>query len=144
MLISGLEIFKDHLVINERSDGITKIRVANWSNLKDSHIVDFGEETYAAFTSTNPEFDSDKVRLYFSSMTTPASTYDYDMNGKTLDLMKQQEVVGDFDSSDYASERIEVTARDGAKVPVSIVYKKGLVKNGQAPCLLYTSDAADE
>ena len=137
VLISGLEIFKNHLVINERSEGITKIRVAKWDDLDNSHVVDFGEEAYAAFTSTNPEFDSEKVRLYFSSMTTPGTTYDYDMNAKTLDLKKQQEVIGDFDSNDYVSERLDVIARDGAKVPVSIVYKKGLVKNGQAPLLLY-------
>ena len=138
VLISGIEIFKDYLVINERSDGVTKIKVAPWSELSSAHYVNFGEDTYAAFTSRNPEFDTEQVRLFYSSLTTPSSTYDYDMVARNLDLKKQQEVVGDFNKEDYISERLEVTARDGVKIPVSLVYKKGFKKDGTQPVLLYS------
>lgn len=137
VLISSLEIFKNYLVINERSGGITKVKVAPWSDPKAGEYVDFGEDTYAAFTSQNPEFDSEMVRLYYSSLTTPGSTYDYDMGSKKLVLKKQQEVIGDFNKDDYVSERLEVKARDGVAVPVSLVYKKGFQKNGTQPVLLY-------
>ena len=137
VLISSLEIFKNYLVMNERSDGITKVKVMPWSNIKDSHYVDFGEDAYMASSSTNPEFESDEVRLYFTSLTTPGSTYDYDMVNRKLDLKKRQEVIGDFDSKNYTSERISVKARDGANVPVSIVYKNGFKKDGSQPLLLY-------
>jgi len=138
VLISGIEIFKDYLVINERSDGVTKIKVAPWSELSSAHYVNFGEDTYAAFTSRNPEFDTEQVRLFYSSLTTPSSTYDYNMVARNLDLKKQQEVVGDFNKEDYISERLEVTARDGVKIPVSLVYKKGFKKDGTRPVLLYS------
>ena len=138
VLISGIEIFKDYLVINERSDGVTKIKVAPWSELSSAHYVNFGEDTYAAFTSRNPEFDTEQVRLFYSSLTTPSSTYDYDMVARNLDLKKQQEVVGDFNKEDYISERLEVTARDGVKIPVSLVYRKGFKKDGTRPVLLYS------
>ena len=137
VFISGIEIFKEFLVVNERIDGITKIRVAPWNKVSEGHHIDFGAESYMAYTTTNPEFDSEQVRVYFSSLTTPGTTYDYNMRTKVLDLKKQQEVVGDFDSSEYDSERLTVKARDGALVPVSIVYKKGYQKNGTQPLLLY-------
>ena len=137
VLVSNLEIFKNHLVINERKDGMTQVRVMPWSDQGNSHYVDFGEDVFMASTSTNPEFDTDEVRLFFSSLTTPSTTYDYNMNTKTLDLKKQQEVIGDFDATQYKSERIMVTARDGASVPVSIVYKNGYKKDGSQPLLLY-------
>lgn len=137
VLLSRLEIFKKYLVVNERVDGITKVKVAAWEDLANGHYIDFGEDSYDAYSSTNPEFDTETVRLGFSSMTTPFSTYDYDMSGKTLDLKKRQEVLGDFDSNDYASEYFRVTADDGAQVPVNIVYKKGFKKDGSQPLLLY-------
>ncbi|NNL93366.1 MAG: S9 family peptidase, partial [Saprospiraceae bacterium] len=137
VLISNLEIFKNYLVINERSDGITKVKIMPWKDLDNHHYVDFGEDAYMAFTSTNVEYDTDVVRIYFSSLTTPGTTYDYDMNSKSLELMKRQEVVGDFNPDDYTSERFMVKARDGASVPVSLVYKKGFKKDGTEPLLLY-------
>ena len=136
-LVSSLEIFKNYLVINERVDGISKVRVARWDDIDNSHYIDFGEDAYMSSTSTNPEFESDKVRVYFSSMTTPGTTYDYDMNSKALDLKKRQEVVGDFKIEDYKSESIMVEARDGVKIPVSIVYGKSFKKDGSQPILLY-------
>ncbi len=137
VLISRLAIFKKYLVVNERVDGITKVKVAPWDNLKKGYYIDFGEDSYDAYTSTNPEFDTEKVRLGFSSMTTPFTTYDYDMSAKTLDLKKRQEVLGEFNSDDYVSEYFRVPAADGAMVPVNMVYKKGYKKDGSQPLLLY-------
>ncbi len=136
-LISGIEIFKNYLVVNLREDALTKIKVMPWENLDNAHYIDFDEDVYMAYSSTNPEFDTDILRLYYTSLTTPGSTFDYDMGTKAMELKKQQEVLGDFDSSNYASERIMVKARDGKEVPVSIVYKKGYEKDGNAPLLLY-------
>ena len=136
-LISGIEIFKNYLVVNLREDALTKIKVMPWENLDNAHYIDFDEDVYMAYSSTNPEFDTDILRLYYTSLTTPGSTFDYDMGTKAMELKKQQEVLGDFDSSNYTSERIMVKARDGKEVPVSIVYKKGYEKDGNAPLLLY-------
>ncbi len=135
-LLQGVDIFKDYLVLSERVDGISKIRVKAWDGSED-HYIDFGEDAYLSYPRTNPEFDTDIVRLSFTSLTTPSTTYDYNMSTKTLDLKKQQEVVGDFDANLYASERIMITARDGAAVPISIVYKKSTPRDGTAPLLLY-------
>ncbi len=136
-LISGIEIFKNYLVINQRVDGISQIKVMPWNAMDDAHFIEFEEEAYMAMSSTNPEFDTDILRLYYSSMTTPSSTYDYDMSSRKLELKKRQEVLGDFDPSNYSSERIFIEARDGERVPVSIVYRKGFKKDGSQPLLLY-------
>lgn len=136
VFVEGMEFFKDYMVINERIDGITKIRVRSWDENQDHHI-DFGEDAYLAYTSTNPEFDTNQLRVGFTSLTTPNTTYDYDMKSMSLKQLKRQEVVGDFDPNDYASERMMVEARDGVKVPLSIVYKKGYNKDGSEPLLLY-------
>ena len=135
--VSSLEIFKSHLVVSERVGGITKVRVAPWDDIDNSHYIDFGEDAYMAYPSTNPEFDSEVVRVYFSSMTTPGTTYDYNLTSRTLDLKKRQKVLGNFSPEDYSSERIMVKARDGVEVPVSIVYKKGFSRDGKNPLLLY-------
>ena len=135
VLLSDMDIFKDYLVLAERINGIRKIRVIPWGG-KD-HYIDFGEAAYVAYTSTNPEFDTDILRLSFTSMTTPNTTYDYNMKTKELHLLKQQEVVGDFDANNYQSERVFATAKDGTKVPLSIVYRKGIKKDGNNPLLLY-------
>lgn len=103
----------------------------------EEHYVDFGEPAYTAFISINPEFDTTVLRYGYTSMTTPRSTYDYHMDTREKVLLKEQEVLGGFDKEDYVSERIFVTARDGAKVPVSIVYKKDTPLNGTSPLLQY-------
>lgn len=135
VFIEDIEIFKDYLVLNERIKGISSIRVMPW-NGKD-HYIDFNEEAYTASMTTNLEFDTDILRLSFTSMTTPNTVYDYNMESKKLTLMKQMEVIGEFNASDYSSERIMVKARDGKDIPVSIVYRKGFQKDGKAPLLLY-------
>jgi oligopeptidase B len=136
VLLGGVEEFKNYLVISERKNGLVELLVMNLSNKKE-HYLDFGEAAYTASVSGNPEYDSKEVRYAYSSLTTPASVYDYNMVTRTKKLMKQTEVVGGYNSNDYHSERVYATAPDGTKVPVSIVYKKGFVKDGNAPLLLY-------
>ncbi len=135
VLLEGLDLFKDYKVLSERIAGIRTIRVMPHDG--EEHYIDFGEDAYLAYTSTNPDFDTDILRIGYTSMTTPSSTFDYNMETKDKELLKQQEVVGDFQSSDYKSERIMVKARDGVEVPVSIVYHKDTKLDGSAPCLLY-------
>ena len=136
VLFQDFEVFEDFLAVNERIKGLPNIRIIRWED-KSEHFLDFGEETYSARISFNPEFDTDLIRYSYSSMTTPGSVFDYNMNTKEKKLLKQQEVLGDFDSANYHTERHFATARDGTKVPISLVYKKGLEKNGDNPCLLY-------
>ncbi len=135
VLFEDMELFKDYLVMTERKNGITQIRIRPWKG--EEHYIEFPEQAYVAYTSVNPEFDTELLRIGYQSMTTPNSTFDYNMRTRELKLLKQQEVLGGFDPNNYQSERAMVTARDGAKVPVSIVYRKGFEKNGQAPLLLY-------
>jgi oligopeptidase B len=136
VLLQDFEIFKDFLVVSERRKGLTQIQVRRWDK-KETHDLDFGEATYSAYISTNLDFDTDILRYSYSSLTTPRSTFDYNMNTKEKNLLKQQEVIGDFDPKNYFAERLYATARDNTMVPISLVYKKGLEKNGKNPCLLY-------
>ncbi len=136
VLLQGMTLFKDYLVLSERKNGITGLRVKSWSGNND-HYIDFGEDAYVAYVSVNRDFETDILRIGYQSMTTPNSTYDYHMTNKDMNLLKQQEVVGSFDSKNYQSERIYATARDGVKVPISLVYRKGTKIDGSAPCLLY-------
>jgi oligopeptidase B len=122
--------------LNERKDGLVKLRIQNIGNGQE-HYIDFGEPAYAAGPGTNPEYYSDKLRYNYTSLTTPGSVYDYDMQTKEKKLMKQQEVVGGYNPQDYVTERLSATAKDGTKIPISLVYKKGFEKNGNAPLLLY-------
>jgi len=136
VLLQDFDIFEDFLVVNERKNGLPNLRIMRWDK-KGEHYLDFGEETYSAYIAYNPEFDTDVLRYGYTSMTTPRSVFDYNMNTKEKTLLKQQEVVGDFDSNNYHAERLYATARDGTKVPISLVYRKGLEKNGDNPLLLY-------
>src|SRR6185436_17968870 len=99
--------------------------------------IDFGEPAYSAGTADNPEFNSTTLRYNYTSLTTPNSVYDYNMDKRDKKLMKQQEVLGGYDPKEYMTERIYATAKDGVKVPISLVYKKGFNKDGAAPLLLY-------
>ena len=135
VLLEGMDIFKDYLVLSERKAGITQLRVRPWKG--DEHYIAFKDDAYLAYTSVNPQFDTDLLRIGYQSMATPNTTYDYNMKTKEMKQLKQQEVVGDFDSNNYKTERIFVKARDGAQVPVSIVYKKSTKIDGSAPMLLY-------
>lgn len=136
VLVEGIDVFKDFIVIEERKDGLVQLRVRKLSDGKE-HYIDFGESAYTAYTSSNPEYDTDVVRYGYTSMTTPSSTYDYNMDTQEKKLMKQQEVVGGYNKDEYYTERLHATAKDGTKIPISIVYKKGIKKDGTAPLLLY-------
>ena len=137
VLLQGVEEFKDFIVINERKDGLVQLYVRN---LKDnsSHYLNFGEATYAANFGSNPNYTSTTLRYGYTSLTTPNSTYDYNLVTHDKKLMKQQEIIGGYDASQYVSERLYAIAIDGTKVPISLVYKKGFIKNGKAPLLLYS------
>jgi oligopeptidase B len=136
VLLESVEEFRDYLVISERKDGLVRMRVRHLPD-NTEHYVDFGEAAYSARFDDNPEYANDVLRFDYSSLTTPWTVYDYNLATKDKKLMKQQEVVGGYNHSDYVTERLYVTARDGAQVPVSLVYKKGFEKNGKAPLLLY-------
>ena len=135
VLLEGMDIFQDYLVLSERINGITQIRVRPWEG--GEHYIKFPEDSYLAYTSVNREFDTKILRLGYQSMTTPASTFDYGMDTKEFELLKQQEVLGGFDKENYQSERLYATAKDGTKVPISLVYRKGFEKDGKRPLLLY-------
>ena len=135
VLLEGVSVFKDHWVITERKEGLLQLRIRDVAS-GNEHYLDFGEPAYAAYVGANPDFNSTTLRYNYTSMTTPNSVFDYNMNTKDKKLMKEAPVLGSFNKADYVTERIFVTARDGAKVPVSIVYKKGTPKDGSAPLLL--------
>jgi len=136
ILIEGLDVFKNHIAVSERKNGLTQIHIIN-TNSKAEHYLDFGEPSYAANPMYTPEYNTDVIRYSYTSLVTPSSVYDYNMNSKEKKLMKQQEVVGGYNTADYVTERLYATAKDGTKVPVSIVYKKGYKKEGTSPLLLY-------
>jgi oligopeptidase B len=136
VLFEDFEIFNDFLVVEERQAGLTQIRVIRWTD-KTEHSLDFGEPTYMASLGVNPEFDTDWLRYNYSSLTTPNSTYDHNMTTQEKKLMKQQEVLGGFQPENYRAERLSATASDGVKIPISLVYRKGLERNGDNPLLEY-------
>ena len=136
VLLESFLNFDHFMVVEERIKGNTNFRVMDMEN-KSEHYIDFGEKVYTAWISANPEFDSTKFRVGYSSLTVPSSTYDYDMENRTLELLKRQEIVGGHNPDEYESKREFATAGDGAKVPVSLVYRKGTPLDGSAPLLLY-------
>ncbi len=136
VFLEGIEIFRDYLVVNERKEGLNQLRVIRWEDGSE-HYVEMGEEVYTAWLSINLDFDSKLLRYGYSSMTTPVSTYDYQLDTKEKTLLKQQEVVGDFNPSSYETKRLYAVADDGKKIPMSIVYRKGIKLDGSNPTLLY-------
>lgn len=137
VFLGGIEIFKDFLVLSERKNGLLQIRMKRWDNKADEYMP-FQDPTYAAYITYNPDFDTDQLRYYYTSMTTPGTQYDYNMVTKERTFLKQQEVLGGkFKVENYTSERLWAIATDGTKVPISLVYRKGLKKDGKNPLLLY-------
>ncbi len=136
VFIETIEIFKNYLVVEERKNGLIEICIIDWKSNK-KHYLDFGEETYTAGISINPEFDNDFLRFSYSSLTTPSSTFDYYFETHKKELRKQQEVLGEFDNTNYESKRLYARASDGTKIPISLVYKKGIKLDGLNPTLLY-------
>ncbi|WP_459209790.1 S9 family peptidase [Aquimarina rhabdastrellae] len=137
VLLEDIDIFKEYLVISERSNGLNKINIKRWDGKADYYLP-FDSETYTAYVGTNPDFDSKILRYGYNALTTPSSVIDFDMEAKTKEIKKEQEVLGgNFDKANYVSERIWATATDGTQIPISIVYRKGLKKDGANPVLQY-------
>ncbi|MEO6283840.1 MAG: S9 family peptidase [Dyadobacter sp.] len=136
VLLEGIDVFKDYLVITERKNGLLQLRIRDLKS-KAEHYVDFGEPAYTAYTGSNPEYNTKTLRYVYTSLTTPNSVYDYGMDSKAKELKKRQEVVGGYNPEEYVTERLYATSRDGVKVPISLVYKKGTEKSAETPLLLY-------
>jgi oligopeptidase B len=136
VLVEGFEVFRDHLVVTERSDGLRQMRIRPWSGDKE-HYVDFGEPDYLTWVHNNPEMDTPLLRFGYESMKTPESVYDYDMRTREKLLLKQEEVLGGFDTEDYVTERLYAPARDGTRIPISLVYREGVKRDGDNPLVLY-------
>ncbi|RRJ93509.1 S9 family peptidase [Flavobacterium macacae] len=137
VLLEEIEIFKEYLVVGERSNGLNKIRIMPW-NGKEEYYLPFESETYTANISTNPDFDTKVLRYSYQSMATPSSVIDFNMDTKEKEVKKEQQVLGGkFDKKNYTEERVWATAKDGTKIPISMVYRKDLKKDGKNPLLLY-------
>ncbi|WP_425557275.1 S9 family peptidase [Flavobacterium lindanitolerans] len=137
VLLEDIEIFKDYLVLGERSNGLNKIRIMPW-NGKGEYYLPFDSETYTANISTNPDFDTQILRYSYQSLGTPSSVIDFNMKTKEKEIKKEQQVLGGkFDKKNYVEERVWATAEDGTKIPISMIYRKGMKKDGKNPLLLY-------
>lgn len=135
-MVEGLEVFQHFLVVKERTQGLTQLRIRPKDGAE--YYMQFPEETYDAGLSANPEFNTNLVRFSYTSLTTPSSTFDFDMKTQEKVLLKQQEVIGGYDQSLYQSKRVWATASDGVKIPISLVYRKDTFKgDGSNPALLY-------
>jgi oligopeptidase B len=133
-LLENIELFRDHLVVVERRNGLRQFQVRPWA-AGQPHYVTFEDPAYAASLTANVEFDTPLVRFQYSSLKTPQSVYDYDMNSRERTLLKRTEVLAGFDSNNYVTERLYAPSHDGAKVPISLVYRKGFTKNASSPML---------
>ena len=136
ILIQSFDCFKDYLVISERSKGLSQIHILKNAD-HSSHYLAFDEPTYAAGIMSTPDYLSRVIRFNYTSLTTPSTVFDYDMKTREKKMMKQQEVLGGFNASNYVAERIHATASDGTLIPISLVYRKGYKKDGVSPLLLY-------
>jgi oligopeptidase B len=137
VLLEDIEIFKEYYVVAERNNGLNKIKIVRWDGTNEYYLP-FDNETYTAYASVNPEFDSKILRYVYNSLTTPSSIIDFNMETQEQTVLKETEVLGgDFDKNNYDSKRVWATAADGTKVPVSMVYRKGMELNGKNPLLLY-------
>ncbi len=136
ILLEYVNVFDDFYVLGERKNGLPELRVFNMKT-KEDYYIEFDESDYFAYTTYNPDYSSQKLRYGFTSLKTPESIYDFDMVTKEFKLLKQEEVLGGYDASEYITERIYANARDGEKIPISIVYKKGYKKDGTQPLFLY-------
>lgn len=136
-LIEDVEIFKEYLVISERSNGLNKIRIKSWDDRVDYYLP-FDNETYDAYPTTNIDFDTHILRYAYNALNTPASVVDFDMKTQEKTVLKEQEILGgNFSKDNYKMERIWAPAQDGAKIPISIVYHKETMLDGNAPLLQY-------
>ena len=135
VLLEDIDVFKDYLVVSERSDGLNKIRIMPWKGAE--YYLPFESETYTCYTMSNIDFDTEILRYAYQSLATPASVIDFNMRTKNKTILKEQAVLGGkFDKNNYHEERVWATATDGTKIPISLVYRKEIVKNGNNPLLL--------
>ena len=135
--LEEIDIFKEYLVVTQRYNGLSQIRIIRWDGLGE-HYLPFDNETYTASTGLNLDFDIEILRYTYNSMTTPYSVIDYNMRTSEKQVMKEQQVLGGaFDKENYTSERLWATAADGTQIPISIVYRKGIKRDGSSPLLLY-------
>ena len=137
VLLEGIDIFKEYCVISERFNGLPHIKIQPWNVDVQAYYLPFGSETYNAYTGVNLDFDTEILRYGYQSLNTPASVIDFNMRTQEKQVMKEQEVLGDFDKENYIEERIWAEAKDGVKVPISLVYHKDLRKGEGNPFLLY-------
>jgi oligopeptidase B len=135
-MLEGVDVFRDHYILSEREDGLPQFRVAHLRT-GDAHRLAFPEPVYSAFAGPNPEFDTATFRYSYQSLVTPSSVFDYDLERRESTLLKQTEVLGGYEAARYRSERGHATAPDGVRIPLSIVYKEGLKRDGHAPLYLY-------
>ena len=136
VFVEGVDAFKDYIVVSERSGGLRRLRITELTS-NGTHDVSFPEPAYGVFASNNAEFDTDLYRFTYTSPVTPGSVYDYDMKSRTRTLLKRQEIPSGYDSSRYEVRRLLAPARDGVKVPVSILLRRGTRLDGRSPLLLY-------
>jgi oligopeptidase B len=137
VLIEDVDIFKEYLVVSERKNGLNELRIINWTD-RSEYYLPFDNETYTAYTTTNLDFDTKVLRYGYNSLTTPASVMEFNMETKDKTVIKETEVLGGkFDKNNYESKRIWATAEDGTRIPISIVYKKGIKLDGTNPFLMY-------
>ena len=141
VLLEDVSIFKNHLVVEERSNGLNKIRIIRWDGSEDYYLP-FSEETYSAGVYANPEFDTNIIRYGYNSMTTPSSVIDFNLDDRSKEIKKEQEVLGGkFDKANYTSKRVWATAADGKKVAISLVHRKDTILSDKTPLLLYAYGA---
>jgi oligopeptidase B len=136
VLIENVDVLRDHIIVSGRRAALTQLEVIDRDS-GEMHVIDVGEDVYEAFSGDNYEFDSTVFRYDYESMTTPESVYDYDLVERGREMIKEKEVLGGFSRKNYISERLWATARDGTRIPVSLVYRKGIELNGQNPLLQY-------
>ena len=134
--LGDFELFKDYLVLEERTRGLTQIRIVPWSGGED-HYLQFDEPAYRASLGANLEFDTVTLRFEYTSMKTPQSIYDYNMATRQKALLKREEILGGFDPDHYMTERLFARANDGTEIPISILYRKGMERDGRSSLLLY-------
>jgi len=136
VFVEGVDAFKRFVVVSERSGGLRRLRVTDLRT-NQSHYVTFPEVAYGVFPANNPEFDTRTFRFSYSSLVTPSSVYDYDLQTRTRALMKRQEIPSGYDAARYEVRRFMAPARDGVQVPVSVLLQRGTVLDGSHPLLLY-------
>jgi len=136
-MLEDIDIFKKYLVVSERHNGLNKIKIILWDK-NESYYLPFDNETYTAFTSINPDFDTDILRYNYNSLNTPTSVIDFNMATKESKILKEQEVLGGkFDKNNYITERVWAKAEDGTNIPISLIYRKGIKMDGKNPLLQY-------